>query len=170
MADDDNMLALDDAMISRVAREIARDIYPPREIRLRYKLSEEDFDRITTSTFFQIRLKEELDLWNASDPQSIARRIGTKAATMIEECLVEVYSLIHDRTQPMAAKVSALQWASRLAGFETNPAVKAGTGGDDRVQFNIIINNQKVSFEQGAIDTTQTIEGVAKLVDKDPNV
>ena len=92
-----------------MAREIARDIYPPREIRVRYKLTEEEFDRITTSTFFQTRLKEELDLWNASDAKSIAVRIGTKAATMIEECLIEVYALVHDKSQPMAAKVSALQ-------------------------------------------------------------
>lgn len=167
MPDEDNLLALDDAMISRVAREIARDIYPPKEIRVRYKLTEEEFDRVVTSSFFQIRLKEELDLWNASDAKSIATRIGTKAATMIEECLVEVYALIHDRTQPMAAKISALQWASRLAGIGENPSVK-GASDSDRVRFNIIINNQKISFDQ-AIDTSPMIEGTSTLVDKDPN-
>lgn len=169
MADDDNMLALDDAMISRVAREIARDIYPPQEIRVRYKLTEEEFDRITTSSFFQIRLKEEVELWNATDPMAIARRIGTKSATMVEECLVEVYALIHDRTQPMAPKIAALQWASRLAGFTDNPSVKNSADQQDRIKFNIIINNQRVSFEEPN-DRPPIIEGAIRLEDKDPNV
>lgn len=169
MPDENNLLPLDDVVISRVAREIARDIYPPKEIRVRYKLTEEEFDRVVTSSFFQIRLKEELDLWNASDAKSIATRIGTKAATMVEECLVEVYALVHDRTQPMAAKISALQWASRLAGIGENPSVRGGADAGDRVRFNIIINNQKISFDQ-SVDAPPMIEGSATLVDKDPNV
>jgi hypothetical protein len=169
MPSDDNTLPLDDVMISRVAREIARDIYPPKEVRLRYKLTEDEFDKVTMSSFFQIRLKEELDLWNASDPKSIAMRIGTKAATMVEECLVEVYALVHDRTQPMAPKIAALQWASRLAGIGENPSVRGGVGESDRVRFNIIINNQKVSFDQ-SVEQPTVIEGAARLVDKDPSV
>src|SRR5262245_33393901 len=115
MAPSDNLLTLDDATISRIARECARDIYPPKEIRERYKLTPDEFDRVVESQFFKVRLAEEVDLWNASDAKSIATRIGVKSATMVEECLVEVYSLIHDKTQPMAPKIAALQWASRLA-------------------------------------------------------
>jgi hypothetical protein len=164
MTDDDNLpLALDDAVISRVAREIARDIYPPTEIRQKYKLDEQQFDRILTSAFFQIRLKEELDLWNASDPKSIATRIGVKSATMVEECLLEVYALIHDKTQPMAPKIAALQWASRLAGVGENPSVRgAEVGPGDRIRFNIVINNQRVSFDQSA-EGPPIIEGAVNL-------
>ena len=164
MADEDNLpLTLDDAVISRVAREIARDIYPPNEIRSKYKLSEQEFDRVLTSSFFQIRLREELDLWNASDAKSIAMRIGVKAATMVEECLLEVYALVHDKTQPMAPKIAALQWASKLAGVGENPSVRdTAIGPGDRIKFNIVINNQRVSFDQSA-DLPPTIEGVIDL-------
>ena len=166
MDEPDNLpLTLDDASISRVAREIARDIYPPKEIRAKYHLSELEFDRILASNFFQIRLKEELDLWQASDPKSIATRIGVKAATMVEECLVEVYALIHDRAQPMAPKIAALQWASRLAGMGENPSVRGDTG-SDRIRFNIVINNQRISFDESA-EQPPIIDGTNMLRDKD---
>jgi hypothetical protein len=169
MLTNDNLIPIDDATISRVARECARDLYPPKDIRERYHLSIDQFDQVVQTPFFKQRLAEELELWNASDARTIANRIGVKAATMIEECLIEVYSLIHDRSQPMQAKIAALQWASRLAGVGENPSVKEGTTGE-RVKFNIFINNQRISFDQSGELPAPVIEGSATLVDKDPNV
>jgi hypothetical protein len=127
-------MVLNDVTVSRMAREVARNLFPVDRIRDAYKLSVDEFDAIVGSQMFQQRLGEELEIWNASTPMAISTRISAKAATMIEESIAEVYTLIHDRAQPMAAKVEALKWASRIAGIGER-AENASIG--DRVVLNI---------------------------------
>jgi ribosomal protein L7/L12 len=154
-------------LASRLAREIARDLIPVDQICERYKVDDDTYQRILRHPMFQQRLQEELDIWNASTPRAITERISAKAATMIEESMVEVYQLIHDKAQPMSAKIDALKWASRLAGVGEREAKDLLPG--ERVRFNIYIGDKKISFEP---EPTQpaTIEGTAVLVDKDPSV
>jgi hypothetical protein len=158
-------------LVFRIAREIARNLVPIDMICERFKIDEDQYNSILRSPIFQRRLEEELDIWNASTPLAIAERIKAKAGTMIEEALLEVYELIHDKNQPMVAKVRALEWASRMAGIgevvplgNLPPGVTNGAG--PGLNFNIFINNEKVSFQQPA--DVKTVEGTAVLVDKEP--
>lgn len=160
-----------EVLVSRIAREIARNLVPIETICERYRLSDDDYQRILRSPIFQSRLQEELEIWSASTPKAIVDRIQAKAATMIEESLVEVYDLIHDKAQPMAAKISALAWATKMAGVGEvrdlgPPGVSSGTGSG--INFNIFIGDKKVTFTQSAEPNTKTIEGSAVLVDKEP--
>lgn len=153
-------------LASRLAREIARDLVPLDTILERYKIDEEEYQRILRHPMFQQRLQEELDVWGASTPRAITERISAKAATMIEESLIEVYALVHDKAQPMAPKIEALKWASKLAGVGERETKDLMPG--ERIRFNIFIGDKKVSIEKEA--ETKTIEGTAVLVDKDPSI
>jgi hypothetical protein len=147
MPDEARALTITDTIISRLAREIARNLYPPAAVREQFKLSVEEFDDATNSAFFQTRLAEEISLWN--DPQNARVRISAKAATLIEESMPEIYALIHDRTQPMSAKVQALQAAARWAGIEHNPAITGGgDDGDRKVKITINIDGKALSYEK----------------------
>jgi len=156
-------ITLPDAAISRLAREIARDILPLEAILKTYNLTAEGYDQIVDSKFFQVRLAEEIQLWNASDPLSIAKRIETKAATMVEDCLLEVYALIHDRDQPMAAKVEALKWAARMAGM--GEAARQ-TGSDGGVKITINVGGQALEFDKEKKLPERVIDGT--VVDLTP--
>jgi len=160
-------LPINDVLISRLARDLARKLFPQKQIREQYKLSTDDFEKVVDTDYFKVRLAEEIEIWSASDAPSAIKRIQAKAATLIEDSLVEVYILLHDRTQPMAAKVEALKWASRMAGVGENSQVKQDDS--ERVRFNIYIDNKKVVFEKDPLPPT-VIEGSATLVDKDPNL
>jgi ribosomal protein L7/L12 len=153
-------------LASRLAREVARDLVPIDQICERYKIDEDTYGRILRHPLFQQRLQEEVDIWNASTPRAITERISAKAATMIEESLIEVYELVHDKNQPMSAKIEALKWASKLAGVGEREAKDLLPG--ERVRFNIYIGDKKVSLEKEVVPTT--IEGSAVLVDKDPSL
>lgn len=137
---------LSDADISRLTRELARDIKPLKELMAEHGLDLESFERLTETKFFQTRLTEETLLWNASDPLTIAKRIETKAATMVEDCLLEVYGLIHDKNQPMQAKVEALKWAARMAGL--GEAARQGSNADGQVKITINIAGRSLEFEK----------------------
>ena len=157
----DEVIPIDnELLISRLAREIARNLVPLNEICERYKLDEDEYQRILRHPMFKQRLEEELDVWNASTPKAIVERISSKAATMIEESLVEIYNLIHDRGQPMAPKIEALKWAARMAGVGDKDTTGQTLG--ERVRFNIYIGSEKVSFDKEAADA-KLIEGAVVL-------
>lgn len=172
MADDDNprpdeppARELDlETMASKLAREVARNLIPINEIRERYHLTETEYQNLVKSQHFAVRFTEELDLWSASTPKAINERITAKAGVMIEESIPQVFELIHDPAQPMAAKIQALQWASSLAGFSKKEGVVRDGG--DKVRFNIYIGDKQVTFDKPIEPVT--IEGTAILTDKTP--
>jgi len=159
MADDDNRYAIE-TLASKLAREIARDLVPLNRIQERYRINEDEYQNIVGSSFFKLRLEEELELWNASTPKAIQERIVAKNLTMIEESIPEVWDLIHDKKQPMSAKIDALKWASSVAGL-----IKRDTGSGDpaeRVRFNIYIGDKQQSFDKSI--AAPAIEGTSVLV------
>jgi len=155
------MPGLSDAEISRLAREIARDILPLEDILKTFKLTAEQFDAVVGTGFFQQRLAEEVQLWNASDAPSIAKRIEAKAATMVEDCLVEAYTLIHDKQQPMNAKVEMLKWAARMAGLGETKQQGAGEG----IKITINVANKTLEFDK----EKKSPVGVTDVVDLTPS-
>jgi len=138
---------LNDVLISRLAREIARDMRPLNQILESYRLDAEGFDQVADDRFFQTRLAEETALWNAPDALSISQRIKTKAATIVEDCLLEALVLIHDKNQPMSAKVEMLKWAARMAGLGENAHVQ-GSAEDRQVKITINIGDKRLEFDK----------------------
>lgn len=161
-------MADNEVLVSRIAREVARDLSPVDMIRLKFGLSEEDYTRLIRSPIFKTRLEEELAVWNASDALSVAERIKVKAGTMIEESLLEVYEMIHDKNQPMVGKIRALEWASRISGLgESERMGPPGmtSGGGSGINFNIYIGGEKQSFTV-ASEQPKIIEGEVVLDSK----
>jgi hypothetical protein len=161
-----------EVLASRIAREVARDLSPVDMIREKFGLTEDDYSRLINSPIFKVRLEEELAVWNASDALSIAERIKAKTGTMIEESLPEVFEWLHDRSQPIAGKVRALEWASRVSGLDESERLGAlppgvVSGGGSGINFNIFIGGEKQSFSQPATQP-QIIEGEVVLNDKAP--
>jgi hypothetical protein len=139
---------LSDPLISRLAREVARQIIPIPTLLQTFGISQPDFERLVDHPFFQQRLIEEQAVWSASDPMSATKRIGVKALTMIEELLVDVAQMIQDPDEPMSAKVEALKWASRMAGIGDNSNVKGGSADDAKVKITINIGGDKIQFDK----------------------
>lgn len=132
--------------ISQLAREIAREIVPTDVVLKKFQLDTQTYEKIFDLPFFQRRLEEELAVWNGSDSSSIRTRIAAKAATVIEESLVEVFDLIHDRSQPLSGKVEALKFAARLASMGDGAVNASDT--DGKVVINISFGGEKITFEK----------------------
>lgn len=154
------LFKLNETIISKLAVEIARNIYPLPDIRDQFKLTIEEFDEAVKTPFFQTRLAEEIAVWNS--PANARTRVGHKAATMVELALPEIHALLHDRTQPMAAKVAALQMAARWAGIEQNPNVKTSEdAADRRVKITINIATKDGESKSLSFEKEKVIEGEA---------
>jgi hypothetical protein len=161
------VVILDDVATSKLAREIARDIRPLKEILRQFNLTEDSFEKVIEGKFFQVRLAEETHLWNASDPLTIRGRVEVKTATMIEDMLLEAYTLFHDRNQPMAAKIELLKWAARIAGMgeNANGGVR-GSNSDSQVKITINIAGHNLEFDKERKLPERVIDGT--VVDLTP--
>ena len=138
-------VTVDDVMISQLARETARDLLPTDAVLKRFRLDTQTYEKILDLPFFQRRLEEELSVWNGSDSGSIRTRIAAKAATVIEESLLEVFDLIHDKSQPLSGKVEALKFAARLASMEQGAI---NVDNDGKVVINISFSGQTATFNK----------------------
>ena len=154
-------------LVSRIAREVARNLVPIDMIQTRYRLSDDEYHDLINTPIFKARLEEELTIWNSSDALSMVERIKAKSCTVVEESLVEVYELIHDKNEPMASKIRALEWVSGLAGL--NDTERLGslppgvvTGGGSGINFNIFIGDKKQTFNVTS-DQPPVIEGEVVL-------
>jgi len=146
--------------ISRLAREISRNLKPLALTLDQLQISSEQWDRVQNSPIFQQRLVEEAALWSASTKKSIEDRISTKAAVMIEELLIDAVGMVQNEDLPGVARVQSLQFLASMAKLGDKAVRDDGSG---RVQININIGPRKLSFEK---ETTEpvTIEGSAEAV------
>jgi len=146
---------MDEVSISRLAREIARDLKPIEHLLDKLKIDSSQFERIQNNPIFQTRMVEEAQIWAASTKSSVRERVATKAAIAVEELLADAVDMVQDREIPGAARVQALQFIAKMG--QLGDGTMTRDDGSGRVQINIMIGGQKVSFEKD----TQTIEGSA---------
>lgn len=146
--------------MARIAREIAREIQPLEMVLQKAGIDSEAFDRMKESPIFQTHLLEEAQIWNASTKANLRERVSIKAASMIEELLLDAVDIIRDPDIPGAARVQALQFLAKVGHLGEGPLTK--DDGSGRVQINIMLGGQKLSFDKESSDP-KTIEGEAVL-------
>jgi len=153
MADNAVRTQVTELTLSRLARDIARDIVDIPDLLKVHQLTLAQYESILDNKFFQNRLEEEIAAWSADG----RARIQAKAMAILEEGLVELYDLIHDKSQAMPAKIEALKFTARLASMSEG-AVPIDP--QERIVFNITIGGQKHTYEQQREDP-KLIEGDA---------
>ena len=132
--------------MARIAREIARDIQPLDLLLQRAGIDSEAYERIKEHPIFQTHLLEEAQVWSATTKQNLRERVSVKAASMIEELLLDAVDIIKDPDIPGAARVQALQFLAKLGHLGEGPLTK--DDGSGRVQINIMLGGNKLSFDK----------------------
>lgn len=133
-------LLADDARLSRLAMELARDIYPAKQIFALFKITEADFaEHISCSPVFMTYYAEAREVWNSST--NAAQRVALKSGILFEQWLETANTMLHDARAPAADRIKLATYLSRLAGFENvhnNPALLEREGGSGK--STVIIN------------------------------
>ena len=125
----------EDAKLVKLAREIAMGIGEMPDILARHNLTQVQFDAIKQLPHFGRMLAAELEAWSSAS--NTKERVAIKAGSMIEEYLPELYARLNDASEPLMAKIKAIELISKMAGFGDRDIPAAGSPGD-RVQ--VIIN------------------------------
>lgn len=139
---------LSDVGISRLAREISRNLKPLALLLEEMHVDNDQWERIQNSEIFKTRLIEEAQTWASSTSRGMRDRIATKAAVMVEELLLDAVGIVKNGDIPGAARVASLQFLAKMGQLGEAAAVK--DDGSGRVQINILIGGQKMSFDKDA--------------------
>lgn len=126
--------SFDETLLLRLAREIAMEFRTIEEILSTFKLSQSQFERITTSKRFETILTQELQQWHGA--RNTTERVRMKSAAMIEESLPDLYRYLHDKDLPLSARVELLKTIAKLGG-QGEPTRQEGPGNGFRMVINI---------------------------------
>jgi hypothetical protein len=119
-----------------LAREIAMDILPLEKILENHKVDPDDWTAISRNHRFRVMLDEAVRIWESAD--NIDKRVKTKFLSTVEESIPEMYARLHDKSEPLAAKVQLFTALQKGAGIGFNP--EAGGGGGGGSGFQLVIN------------------------------
>lgn len=149
------ILAGDDSLYVRLARDIAIEMHPIDELKARYGLTDDAWVDITTNLRFIDLLVAERTAWLAAT--NTHERVKLKAASMVEEWLPELYSRMHDPKEALNAKVEAGKLAARLAGMGLPTPSLEGVG--DRIAININLGaDNQIKLVRDVAPTPAVIE------------
>ena len=145
--------------ISRLAREISRKLKPLELTLEQLDITSDQWTSIQNNPIFSQRLSEEAAIWGASTKKSIEERITTKAASMVEELLMEAVGIVQNDQLPAVARIQSLQFLAKMAHLDGQAVRDDGSG---RVHINILIDGKNLSFDK---ETTEPkiIEGEATV-------
>jgi len=149
---------LDEVDLSRLAREIARQLKPLELILEQLQISPDQWQRIQANPIFSTRLSEEAAVWSTSTRQNIRERVSVKAAVMVEELLIEAVGIVQDGEIPGAARIQALQFLAKMG--DLGEKADVSDDGSGRVTININLGKEKLQFDKES--EAKTIEGTAE--------
>lgn len=125
----------DEAKLVKLARQIAMGIKDVPDILFDHGLTLREFDEIQRLPIFGRTLEAEVKAWEGAGNTN--ERLKVKAAAMLEEYLPELYARMNDQSEPLMAKIKALEWTSKIAGFSDRDVAAVGNPGD---KVHVIIN------------------------------
>lgn len=140
----------------RLAREIAVEQVDVPTLLQRFGISGEEWQRISANPRFSALLQQEMEAWNGV--LNTHERVKLKAATLMEEWLMEGYARMVDPAESLNAKTELAKLMARLAGMGLTGA-SIGDGGSERFSVTINIGERQVKLEQAL--PSKVIEGEA---------
>jgi len=125
----------DDMKLVKLAREIAMGVKDLPDVLFDHGLTQMEFEQISTRPHFRKILDNEVAAWQSAG--NTAERVKLKAGSMLEEYLPELYARINDPSEPLMAKIKAMEMVAKLAGYGATDIPREGKPGD---RVHVIIN------------------------------
>lgn len=153
---------LDDTIVTRIAGELAREMYTVQEVLDRFSMDIDIFrDRVRCHPAFERAYLEAKTIWHGTG--NTRERVALKAGMLFEDWLAEADSLFHDKHQPLSSKVELLKQMSKVAGFEQSDKQQSIAPGDRVVvEINLGAGVQPGSNAQ---PVAVTIDKIAPSID-----
>lgn len=120
---------------SRLAVEIAVQLRPVPEILKQYNLSRKDLVRKLKDPMFRDMVRQAKSLWNSD--LSVKERIRLKSQILVEDSILEIFSMVHNRDNAIPARLDAFKQLARVAEVDSPDRSNADTGSRFTVSINL---------------------------------
>lgn len=129
----------------KLAREIAMDIRELADILATYKLTGEQYARISTLPFFKSALQSAIIEWTSA--LNTHERIKIEAATSLEDALPVLAGRMKDKNETLPAAVETGKLFAKIAGLGEREQAQHAPG--ERFTININLGDgQDIHFEK----------------------
>lgn len=143
--------------LSKLAREIAMDVFELGEIQEAHKLTDDQWTTILANPDFQRMLSEMIVDWRSAS--GTRERIKIKSQTAVEALLDGIYHDITDRSIPFTQRVDGFKMLAKLGDLGERDAIVAGGGGSVQININLGVPgagiDQMVTIENEPLEVTQ---------------
>jgi hypothetical protein len=119
---------------SRLAVELAVKLRPVSELLSTYNLSRADLVRKLKDSMFRDMVKQAKALWESD--LSVKERIRLKSQILVEDSVLEVFQILHNKENAIPARLDAFKQLARVAEVDT----PTKTGGGEGSRFTVSIN------------------------------
>jgi len=120
---------------SRLAVEIAVQLRPVPEILKQYDISRKDLVRKLKDPMFRDMVRQAKSLWNSD--LSVKERIRLKSQILVEDSILEIFSMVHNRDNAIPARLDAFKQLARVAEVDSPDRSNADTGSRFTVSINL---------------------------------
>ena len=120
---------------SRLAVELAVQIRPVGELLNAYSISRRELADKLKDPMFRDMVKQAKTLWNSD--LSVKERIRLKSQVLVEDSLLEVFSIVHSPDNAIPAKLDAFKQLARVAEVDSPDRGKGDTGSRFTVSINL---------------------------------
>jgi len=142
--------------LAALAREVAMDILPMKDILELHKLTDEEWELIRRDRRFDAMLTSMIRDWNSAD--NTRERVRVKAATGFEALMEPLIQDAKDPSIPLVQRTEVLKLLVRIGELEND---KNGIAGG---AFNIQINVGALPAEQVTVTVPASLPDL-KLID-----
>ena len=103
-------------VLSQLALELVAKLDSTENILARHNLDAARLKQLLQEPAFKQQLKEAKQYWKS--PEAIRERIQQKTGMLVEDSIMEMYTLVHDADLHPAARLDAFKILARMANLE----------------------------------------------------
>lgn len=120
---------------SRLAVELALKLRPVAEVLTTYGVSRSQLAKKLRDPLFKAMVRQAKRLW-ASD-LSVKERIRLKSQILVEDSILEIFSILHNQDHAIPARLDAFKQLARVAEVDQPERGKGDTGNRFTVSINL---------------------------------
>jgi hypothetical protein len=120
---------------SRLAVELAVKLRPVPEILQTYGLTRKQLATKLREPMFRSMVKQARTLWQSD--LSVKERIRLKSQILVEDSILEIFSILHNQDNAIPARLDAFKQLARVAEVDQPERGKGDTGSRFTVSINL---------------------------------
>lgn len=140
---------------ARLIWDLVSNMRKPADVLASYGITANELRAKANNGLFASAYREAEKLWKSD--MNVQQRIRLKAAFLLEDSLMPMFTIIHSVDMPVSAKLEAIEKLMKISTVAAVPKEGAGVGGGEKHSITINIGGAATPITI----TSETVDGTA---------